>query len=114
MLDRALEAVEDMDLTVLYATTIVPFDEQTLQETMSNTIPNVILAETYYEGALVPDIAKAFQVIPTRIEAIGVPRQVLDRYGPPECHDREISLTAEGIRTRITRFLKTGNRASFI
>ena len=32
MLDRTLAAVKDMDLTVLYATTVVPFDEETLQE----------------------------------------------------------------------------------
>jgi transketolase len=109
MLERTLAAVEEMDLTVLYATSLIPFDEKTLQEAVSKTSPNVILVEPYYEGGLVPDIAKALQAIPTRIEAIGVPRRVLARYGPPERHDRELGLTAEGIRARITRFLKTGN-----
>ncbi|MBV7326929.1 hypothetical protein KFU94_01445 [Chloroflexi bacterium TSY] len=111
MLERTLAAVEGMDLTVLYATTVVPFDEKTLRNAVSKASPNVILVEPYYEGGLVQDIAKALQAIATRIEAIGVPRQVLERYGPPEYHDREIGLTAEGIRTRITNFLKTGNLA---
>jgi hypothetical protein len=54
----------------------------------------------------VQNIAKALKAIPARIEAIGVPRHILERYGPPERHDREIGLTAEGIRTRIISFLK--------
>jgi len=42
---------------------------------------------------------------PIRIEAIGVPHQVLSRYGKPEQHDEEIGLTPTGIRRRIERFL---------
>ena len=109
MLDRTLAAVEELDLTVLYATTVAPFDEETLRDAVAKTSPNVILVEPYYEGGLVQDAAKALQAIATRIEAIGVPRQVLERYGPPERHDREIGLTAEGIHARITRFLKAGS-----
>jgi transketolase len=106
MLDRTLAAVKDLDLTVLYATTVEPFDEETLRNAVTKTSPNVVLVEPYYEGGLVPNIARALQAVPTRIAAIGVPRRVLERYGPPERHDREIGLTAEGIRTRITSFLK--------
>jgi transketolase len=69
----------------------------------------VILVEPYYEGALVPDIARALQAVPTRIETIGVPRRVLERYGPPGRHDAELGLTAEGIRARVAGFLKSGS-----
>ena len=111
MLDRTLAAVEEMDLTVLYATTVVPFDEDTLRMAVAKASTNVILVEPYYEGALVQNIAKALQATPTRIEAIGVPRRVLERYGPPERHDRELGLTAEGIRARITGFLRSASPA---
>lgn len=106
MLDRTLAAVEELDVTVLYATTIAPFDEETLRAAVANASPNVILVEPYYEGGLVPDIARALQATATRIEAIGVPLRILERYGPPERHDKEIGLTPEGIRGRISRFLK--------
>lgn len=106
MLDRTLAAVKDLDLTVLYATTVAPFDAETLRNAVTKASPSVVLVEPYYEGGLVPNIARALQAVPTRIAAIGVPRRVLERYGPPERHDREIGLTAEGIRTRITSFLK--------
>ncbi len=108
MLDRTLAAVKEMDLTVLYATTVVPFDEETLRNAVANASPHVILVEPYYEGALVQDVARALLAIATRIEAIGVPHRILDRYGPPERHDREYGLTAEGIRARITHFLNIG------
>lgn len=105
MLERTLAAVGEMDLTVLYATTIVPFDEETLRNAVARASANVILVEPYYEGGLVQNIARALQAIPTRIKAIGVPRKVLERYGPPERHDDELGLTAEGIHGQIATFL---------
>jgi transketolase len=105
LLERTLEAVADLDLSVLYASTVVPFDGETLREVTAGAAANVVLVEPYYEGGLVPEIAHALQAVPSRIEAIGVPRRVLDRYGPPERHDQEVGLTAEGIRNRIIRFL---------
>ncbi|MFN2130440.1 MAG: transketolase family protein [Anaerolineae bacterium] len=106
VLDRTLAAVEDLDLTVLYATTVAPFDEETLRNALVEAAPDVILIEPYYEGGLVQDISRVVCHIPTRIEAIGVPRRVLERYGPPERLDREVGLTVDGIRTRITRLLQ--------
>jgi transketolase len=107
MLERTLEAVEGLDLTVLYATTVVPFDDETLRTAVAHAAPQVVLVEPYYEGSLVPEIAHALWTTPTRIEAIGVPHQILDRYGPPERLDRELGLTVDGIRARIREFLNT-------
>jgi transketolase len=109
MLERTLEAIAGMDLTVLYATTVIPFDEEALKDAVAHASPNVVLVEPYYEGGLVQDIAKTLRATAARIEAIGVPRQVLNRYGSPERHDQEYGLTAEGIRARIVNFLETGN-----
>jgi transketolase len=105
MLDRTLSAVADMDLTVLYATTVTPFDEKTFRNAVIKASPNIVLIEPYYEGGLVPNITRALQTIPARVAAIGVPLRVLERYGPPERHDQAIGLTAEGIHSRIKSFL---------
>jgi transketolase len=105
-LDRTLRAVEGMDLSVLYATTVVPFDGKTLKRAVAQASASVILVEPYYEEGLVPEIARALQAVPARIEAIGVPRRILDRYGSPERMDQEVGLTVKGIRTRIADFLK--------
>ncbi len=106
MLERTLVAVEGLDLTVLYATTVVPFDEETLRSAVARSSATVILVEPYYGGGLVQDIVRALEAIPTRIKAIGVPRRVLERYGPPERHDKELGLDSEGIHTQITSFFQ--------
>jgi transketolase len=104
MLDVTLQAVEDLDVTVLYATTLVPFDAPTLREmTPSRT---VVLVEPFYEGTLVADVVDAFGSEAVRIQAIGVPRRVLTRYGTPEQHDEAMGLTPAGIRRRISTFLE--------
>ncbi|MCB0085835.1 MAG: hypothetical protein KDE47_33070 [Caldilineaceae bacterium] len=105
MLERTLEAVAGLDLTVLYATTVVPFDGETLRTAVANAAPNVVVVEPYYEGALVPEVVHALRDVPTRIEAIGVPRRVLERYGSPAEHDAALGLSVAGIRARVVGFL---------
>ena len=103
MLAAVLSAVEEMDVTVLYCTTVAPFDAETLRATSESN--NIIIVEPYYEGVLVPDVCKAMKQVPIRVEAIGVPHKVLSHYGQPEQHDEELGLTPAGIRHRIEQFL---------
>ena len=103
MLTPVLSAIEDMDVTVLYCTTVAPFDAETLrQATPSN---NIVVVEPYYAGVLVPDISVAMQHMPILIEAIGAPHELLTHYGTPEQHDAALGLTPHHIRARIQRFL---------
>lgn len=102
MLGRALAAIEDMDVTLLYCTTVAPFDGETLRAVCQASERNtIVLVEPYYEGVLVPDICGALRGMPVRIETIGVPHRVLAHYGKPSEHDAALGLTPEGIRERI-------------
>ena len=103
MLAAVLSAVEGMDVTVLYCTTIAPFDGETLRATSQSS--NIVIVEPYYEGVLVPDVCKAMKHVPIRVEAIGVPHKVLSQYGHPEEHDEKLGLAPEGIHHRIEQFL---------
>jgi transketolase len=103
MLASVLPAVEDLDVTLLYCTTVVPFDDETLCATSQSN--KIVVVEPYYEGVLVPDICAAMKQTPIRVETIGVPHKVLSRYGKPEQHDEALGLTSGGIRSRIERFL---------
>ena len=98
-----LPAVEDLDVTVLYCTTVAPFDAETLRANCQGN--KIVLVEPYYAGVLVPDIAAAMGRIPVAIESIGVPHEVLSRYGTPKEHDEALGLTPEGIRSGVERFL---------
>jgi transketolase len=103
MLAPALAAVADLDVTVLYCTTVAPFDGETLREASASG--DIVLVEPYYAGTLVPDVVAAMGRTPVRVAAIGVPREVLTRYGTPQEHDVALGLTPEGIRRRIDAFL---------
>ena len=107
MLDRVVAAVEGLDCGVLYCTTVVPFDGQTLRAAVTPGIASVVVVEPYGEGALVPDIVAALRPAPVRVEAIGIPRRVLSRYGTLDEHDAEVGLTADAIRARIQAVLAT-------
>jgi transketolase len=103
MLATVLPAIEDMDVTLLYCTTVAPFDGETLRAT--NQSSNIVIVEPYYEGVLVPDICTALKQTPIRIETIGVPHKILSHYGNPEQHDEELGLTPKSIRLKIEQFL---------
>jgi len=91
-------------VTVLYCTTVAPFDGETLRMVAQSA--HIVVVEPYYEGALARDICSAMQHTPIRLESIGVPYRVLERYGTPQDHDAAIGLTPQGIRGRIARFLQ--------
>jgi transketolase len=103
MADAVLAATAGLDVTVLYATTIRPFDAHTLRATLSN--PDVVLVEPYLAGTSVPFVAEALSDIPHRVLALGVGRQELRRYGTPAQHIAAHSLDAVSLRARIAGFL---------
>src|SRR5579884_820662 len=107
MLSRVLAAVENLDVTVLYCTTVAPFDRPTLRALCAGN--DVIVVEPYYEGVLVPEISAALEDQPVRIKSIGVPHKVISHYGTPKQHDETLGLTPQGIRSRIEAFLRSSS-----
>ena len=103
MLDPVLTALDGVDVTVLYAATMRPFDAETLVDTLDS--PHVVLVEPYLEGTSSAVATKALEHVPHRLLSIGVPRTELRRYGTPEDHDIAHRLDARSLRERITRFL---------
>jgi transketolase len=101
--DAVLAATAGLDVTVLYAATIRPFDAQTLRATLSS--PHVVLVEPYLTGTSVPFVAEALKDIPHRVLALGVGRQELRRYGTPAEHIAAHGLDAVSLRARIADFL---------
>lgn len=109
MLDRVKEACRDLDVAILYYTTLEPFDKETLINTISDSISGgiVFVCEPFYEGTLSFDVSKALSkidVIP-RVIYIGVPREFIYHYGKSEDIDRHFMLRMEDIRDRITKNL---------
>lgn len=76
MLDRTVAAVEGLDVTVLYAVTVRPFDAATLVETLAE--PNVVLVEPYLAGTS----ATAGRGAPARPAPVAGPRRAAHRVAP--------------------------------
>jgi len=108
MLDRTLAALDGIDATVLYATTVLPLDAATLAaETVS---PDVVVVEPFFEGTLAGQVAAALAHRPTRLLSIGVPRRAITSYGTTAEHDHELGLDTAGIRERVRAFAGAAGR----
>jgi transketolase len=101
MLDVVLKATEDLNVTILYYTTLAPFDSLTLRENLNE---NMVLCEPYYCGGLLHDIVQV-SPYPTRYKMIGVPHQFLTHYGTYEEHNIYLGLNIDGINKEIREFL---------
>jgi transketolase len=110
MLDPTLEATDGLDVRVLYASTIRPFDGEGLRRVLGS--PDVVLVEPYLEGTSVAVVSAALRDIRHRVLAIGVTREELRRYGTREEHDTARGLTAASLRERIDAFLAPGDAPS--
>lgn len=103
MLDPTLEATADLDATILYASTIRPFDAETLREVLA--APDVVIVEPYLAGTSSAEVSAALVDTPHRLLALGVPRTEHRHYGSWAEHQAAHGLDATGIRSSITGFV---------
>src|SRR6476469_3025643 len=103
-LDNVLAATADVDVTVLYASTVRPFDHRGLRAAGH---ADVVLVEPYLAGTSAHEVAHAFDDVAHRLRALGVRRDVEVRaYGTAEEHDAVHGLDAESIARSIRDFLR--------
>jgi transketolase len=105
MLDAVLAATEGLDVTVLYATTVRPFDGAALRRATERAGTDVVLVEPYLAGTSTPAANDALSDVPHRLLGLGVGRRELRRYGRLEEHVAAHGLDARSLRERIAGFL---------
>ncbi len=106
MLSPTLAATADLDVTVLYATTIRPFDAAGLRAATVHADPAIVLVEPSLAGTSAHVVARALPDLPHRMLGLGVSRDAeLRRYGTPKDHARAHGLDAAGIGAAVRRFL---------
>ena len=103
MLDPVLEAVAGLDVSVLYASTVRPFDGHGLRAALGR--PDVVVVEPYLAGTSARLVDDVLTDLPHRVLSLGVRRDELRRYGTPEQHIAAHGLDAAGIRASVTGFL---------
>ncbi|MFI6805133.1 transketolase family protein [Streptomyces luteogriseus] len=105
MLDAVLTATEGLDVTVLYATTVRPFDAAALRRATETAGADVVLVEPYLAGTSTAAANDALSEVPHRLLGVGVGRRELRRYGRLEEHVAAHGLDARSLRERIAGFL---------
>ncbi|MFJ3080266.1 transketolase family protein [Streptomyces halstedii] len=105
-LDNTLAATEGLDVTVLYATTVRPFDAPGLRSAVgAGPAADVVIVEPYLAGTSTAAANDALVDLPHRVLGLGVSREELRRYGQLEEHVAAHGLDPDGLRRRITGFL---------
>jgi transketolase len=107
MLQPVLDAVAGLDLTVLYAVTVRPFDASGLRAAVRATgSAAVVLVEPYLAGTSNREVDEALLDLPHRVLGLGVGRAELRRYGTPAEHAAAHGLDPASLRQRISGFLR--------
>jgi transketolase len=102
MLKQVYNAVADLDVTLLYYTTITPFDEITLQE---NYNKNIIVCEPFYEGSTNYHINKSLKGLKYSLHNIGIPREFILNYGKKDQIDILLGLDENSIKEKINKII---------
>ncbi|MEU5576273.1 transketolase [Streptomyces huasconensis] len=109
LLDQVLAATEGLDVSVLYATTVRPFDERALRRAAGAAdSADVVVVEPYLAGTSTAAVNDALADLPHRVLGLGVGRRELRRYGQVEEHLTAHGLDAGSLRGRISGFLNAG------
>jgi transketolase len=103
ILSRVMEACEKEDVTILYYTTLAPFDRETLKKNCPSG--KILVCEPYYAGALAFDIQETFAGKPLSVVHAGMPHEFLTHYGKDAEHDELLGLTAKGIHKKLKKLL---------
>ncbi|MFI9272367.1 transketolase family protein [Kitasatospora sp. NPDC052896] len=106
MLDGVLAATEGLDVTVLYAATVRPFDAAALRAATEAARADVVLVEPYLAGTSASPAGQALADLPHRLLGLGVPREEHRHYGSMEEHLAGYGLDPAGLRERISGFLR--------
>ncbi|GAB3771621.1 transketolase [Nocardioides ginsengisegetis] len=103
VLDDVLVATAGLDVTVLYSSTVRPFDGRGLRAVLGS--PDVVLVEPWLAGTSSRVVAEALRDVPHRLLALGVGRDEHRHYGTAREHVRAHGLDAAGIRRSLDAFL---------
>lgn len=103
MLDEVMEICKDQDVTVLYYTTLEPFDHVTLAENCSTN--KILIVEPEYEGTLLYDVHAALPNRALQIEQIAFPREIFRNYGMYDEKMVYYGLTKDEIQKRISNLI---------
>ena len=103
MLDDVMEVCGGEDVTVLYYTTLAPFDGDALKNASKNG--KILICEPHFSGALDYDILQTMEGEPVQIRHVGFPREIFRNYGNYVDKMNYYGVNARQIRQELGRLL---------
>ena len=79
MLELVMQALADEDVTILYYTTVVPFDEQCLRDNLVND--RLLIVESGYKGGILHLMKNVLSDKGVRLEFVGYPLEFITNHG---------------------------------
>lgn len=104
MLDMVMEICRNFDVTVLYYTTLEPFDRKALYNNCKNG--KILVVEPEYRGSLLYDIHETLTEMPLQIEQVAFPKEIFRNYGTYEEKLQYYGLTSQNILKSLERLIK--------
>lgn len=103
MLDKVMRVCKDQDVTVLYYTTLEPFDKNTLANNCETG--KLLICEPEYEGSLLHDVYSSMSGQTVKIENVAFPREIFRNYGTYEEKMIYYGLTEKNIKNKLERLI---------
>jgi transketolase len=102
LLDITLEAIENLDVELIYIYRIQPLDENLIRKSCKSG--RILLVEPFYSNTMTYKISGLF-TDKTRIMSVGYPREFLRNYGSLSEHLDFVGLTPQSIRKKIEELM---------
>lgn len=103
MLDDVMEACKGKDVTVLYYTTLEPFDRETLARHCA--MGKVLVCEPEFQGTLDHDVLQALRGRAVQLESVAFPKEIFRNYGTYEEKMLHYGLTSQDILKKLNDML---------
>lgn len=103
MLDEVMKVCEGEDVTVLYYTTLAPFDGDTLKQAYCGG--KILICEPHFSGVLDHDILQAIGGGPVQISHVGFPKEIFRNYGSYQDKMDFYQINSEQIKKELRKFL---------
>ena len=104
MLELAMRALQDEDVTILYYTTVAPFDEVTLQSNYVNE--RLLLMEPAYQGGIMPQISKALHDKRMKVNFVGYPHEFITNHGYVVENAEMYEMTVEAVKKKYNELIQ--------
>lgn len=104
MLELAMRALQDEDVTILYYTTVAPFDEGALRENCVNE--RLLLMEPAYQGGILPQVMKTLHGEKVKMDFVGYPLAFITNHGYVVENASMYGMTVEAVREKYKELIQ--------